>query len=356
MMINFASCYSVVETLDLSFNSVVRACDIPVIAAEAPSIRRLVLIGCPAVKEDELFELLREGRKELHSLEGILHPALLTVTKPDSYPSAFTYIAKRNSGELSCASIPLFTPAQIVQALCDLIPWKAQPGTIGPKPGGIVDASEFIERGLPMIGACALHSGVRSPGSSIGQRPVVSVPLLSPIVPRGEKELWVFYFEFESRGALSVQDLWNLGFLTRAEPDKGNDKKAYWERALSNGWAFMRLTARAASPESCAASADAKADGSTAEKTSHGGVKPLTEEYVAKVYDLDGFLGCMERDGRPMPDEDAVRALRERLGSSNPQTGAKWVPFLNKLKLGQIELKGRNVFGLGDRYGSSFPV
>ena len=77
----------------------------------------------------------------------------------------------------------------------------------------------------------------------------------------------------------------------------------------------------------------------TDDNRSPWGITPLSHEYVSKVCDLDGFLGFMEREGRPMPSRDAVRVLRERLNSTNPQTGAKWIPFLNKLKLEQIELQ-----------------
>ena len=45
------------------------------------------------------------------------------------------------------------------------------------------------------------------------------------------------------------------------------------------------------------------------------------DEYTVKVYDLDGFLGCMERECRPMPNDDIVRALRERLSSNGRETG-----------------------------------
>ena len=67
---------------------------------------------------------------------------------------------------------------------------------------------------------------------------------------------------------------------------------------------------------------------------------PLKDEYVAKVYDLDGFLGCMEREGRPMPSDEAVRELRERLNSKNHETNEKWVLFLSRLKLEEIEPRG----------------
>ena len=70
---------------------------------------------------------------------------------------------------------------------------------------------------------------------------------------------------------------------------------------------------------------------------------PLADEHVAKVCDLDGFLASMEREDRPM---EAVRDLRERLSSTNPETGAKWVPFLSQLKLEHIERKGDERMGV----------
>ena len=162
---------------------------------------------------------------------------------------------------------------------------------------------------------------------SHSQRPVVSLPLLSSMVPHGESEIWVFYFELMHSMGLDhlfhkYEDQDKLGSFTRA--DQGENTRFYGN-GTSNGWAFLRLTAR-----------------QTARQTQTEGCEdpseptPLENKYVVRVYDLDGFLECMEKEGRPMPNIDTVRVLRERFTSTNPRTGQKWLTFLPKLKLEDI--------------------
>ena len=296
-----------VETLDLSFNALLSTEDIPAIVAAAPSVRRLVLMGCAAVKQEEVFELLREHRNQLRTLDSILHPTLLTVRKPDSHPYSFTYVARYRYGRIACTSVPLFTPAQIVQALLDLNLWRMHFET--PR-STCSEASKHltksIERGLCMIGASAFQGAPRPASVLFGRRSVISVPFSSNSVPRGQKDLWLFYDGFLTRNPPP-----DLGSLTRMEDGY-------------RGWAFLRLTALTNTKED-------EDLGRARERT------PLTDEYTATVYDLDGFLWRMEKEGRPMPSNDAVRKLREQLNATNPKTNEKWVTFLNQMKLEQVE-------------------
>ena len=295
-------CSLEVETLDLSYNTLIRARDLPAIVAAVPRLRRLVLMGCTRVKRVRLFPLLRERRKEFNHLEGIYHRGLLTLEKPANYSSAFTYCAKRQTGHLICASIPLFTPGQVVQALSDVIPWQpgAESFTDGPP-----DLSDSIDYALPLVAVCAFQGGARAAGVPFGERAVVTVPGLSMHVPRGEKELWAFYLCLEDHGMTTMGRF--MSIMAPREPV-----------TPQHGWAFLRLTAR------------------EGEKPQEG-VVPLEEEYNCEVYDLDGFLAQMEREGRPMPYEDVVRTLRGKLDTVDPETGNKRVEFLSTLELGKVE-------------------
>ena len=103
------------KVLDLSHNTVLVASDIPaIVAAAGPTLRRLVLMDCPVIEGPSLLSLIGERPQELKCLEGILHPALLTLEKPDPYPSSFTFVNVKSTGTWVCTSIALFTPAQVV--------------------------------------------------------------------------------------------------------------------------------------------------------------------------------------------------------------------------------------------------
>ena len=108
--------------LDASFNSILATDDIPKVLKVAPTLRRLVIMGCPSVSDAHILALVQNEPSRFKSLEGILHPAFLTIEKPDPYPTAFTFVNVRDTGNLACASMSFFTPAQVVQALIDVLP------------------------------------------------------------------------------------------------------------------------------------------------------------------------------------------------------------------------------------------
>ena len=291
-----SSCGDTVKTLDFSYNSHITADTLPSIVTAAPSVRRLILMNCPAIKSSRLLALVRNQPGQLKSLEGILHPALLTMEKPDPYPAAFTFVNFRPSGNLACVSLPLFTPAQIIQGIADAVPWRFQFQRWEDDPRAPADHA------LPMVGCSAFHSGVREPGESFGARPVVSVPFLTPKVPRDATSLWIFFLRYSKPGRST--------------------------HGLKNGWAFLHLTHRSATPRK-APIGDAK----------RAKPVPLHKAYSAKVHDLDGFLEAMQREGRPMPSEDAVRHLRMLLSANGPGAETHICPFIANLQLSELEMQ-----------------
>lgn len=87
-----------------------------------------------AIDGQELLGLLRKQPSLFRTIEAIIHPVFLTIEKPSEYPIAFTYIcanaASFDESNASGASIPLFTPTQVLQALCRLLPpaWNSVDG------------------------------------------------------------------------------------------------------------------------------------------------------------------------------------------------------------------------------------
>lgn len=100
--------------LDASFNCVLVADDVPSLVDAASTLQRLVVIRCPSIVDVHILTLVEHEPSCFKSLEGILHPAFLTTEKPDPYPTTFTFVNVLDNNDLACASMPFFTPAQIV--------------------------------------------------------------------------------------------------------------------------------------------------------------------------------------------------------------------------------------------------
>ena len=199
---------------------------------------------------------------------------------------------------------------------------------------------------LPLVGASAFQGSARTPGVPFSGRTVTSVPFLTLKVPRGEKELWAVYFRFAD-GYASVMAAMR------------QESRMDTPRIICGGWAFLHLMARedrtpppAKEEPTPVPAAEEPPDGRKKIRKSvlNRGPGPLEKEYTCEVYDLDGFLAQMEREGRPMPHEDVVRGLREQLNVTDPETGEKRVPFLDSLEVAQIE--SRDFFPV--RYGDEF--
>ena len=305
-------CGDAVKALDLSYNALITANDIPTLVSAAPSMRLLALMNCPAVEGSRLLALPRDQSHQLTSLESILHPALLTLKKPLAFPAAFAFanvaaVMSMWYGPLTCASVPLLTPAQVVQALTDALPWRGVDLSDQRAHAGLAMAQHT----LPYVGCAALHAGARAPGTSHRPRTVASVPLLAPGHPRGAQALWAFVLRFS------------------LEP-------MFARMGSKNGWAFVRLTRHADAPAPVEGPPD---DGDALHKLFFPGRfvgPPLSEQYTAEVCDLDGFLVRMAREGRPMPADDAVRELKELLAARYPETDTLLCPFADDLQLSDL--------------------
>ena len=270
-------------SVDLSDNTVIVADDIIDIVAAAPSVRRIVLMGCPSVDGARLLELVRCQPTRFRTVEGILHPAFCSLEKPGAYPSAFSCASSRVSYSVStsCVSIPFFTAAQVVQAITDVIPWQD-----GLKSDRMRDASYHAQE----VAFAAFHSGTRQHGQSRRERTVMTVPLESSwLPPLRSKSLWTFIWKMSENN------------------DRRNAEAHKW-------WGFVHITRR--EPQ--------ETDGDPVEMT---------------IYDLQGFLQCMAQEGRPMPSDEAVAKLEKILYLKDEDTGEYCCPLMKQEHLSEIKLE-----------------
>lgn len=285
-----------VHSLDVSSNPCLRTAEVVEIVSAVPSLRRLVAMECPSIVDAELRQAVIAHPSCFKALEGILHPAFMTIESPATGPVAFIFRSTACSGSAEVRSVwvPFFTPAQAVQAITDTIPW-----VWGPKGWPV-----HIDWRIAYVAHAAMTSGLRRPGQEWGSHEVVTVPTITEppftddwhgprMVPVdvAQKEVWTFY---------CVRPVY--AFVRQSSAD-------------GPGWGFVRYT---------------RQDNPTPqppEERSVAETSPLSA-YKGKVYDLEGYLECMAREGRPMPTSDAVSTLQDILFAIDPETGAVFCPMM----------------------------
>ncbi|KAI0751221.1 hypothetical protein C8Q80DRAFT_1156099 [Daedaleopsis nitida] len=276
-----------VESLNLSSDPLVVADDVLDIIATAPTLRRLNLMDCREVSGERLVELVMTQPARFRTVEGILHPAILTINKPDPYPCAFTYSTMENR-QIACIALPFFSAAQVVQGAIYVIPWR----------DGMTTDVMMMSMGLSLLGWAAFHSSTRKHGQMIGERTVVSVPKSTPLVPRMQTEMWMFVF--------------HLPYFCMSP-------------STESKWGFVHYTSEQGD----------KADGR---------VKDPKLGYWAKLYDLQGFLDCMKREGRPVPSDEAVQTLQGLLSEKDSKTGQCYCRFMEPEDVTEIEPPSAQIY------------
>ncbi|TFK85060.1 hypothetical protein K466DRAFT_588397 [Polyporus arcularius HHB13444] len=153
----------------------------------------------------------------------------------------------------------------------------------------------------------------REPGQTVNERTIMSVPHQTPRIPRGQKELWTF-----------VRNL---------------PQYTHWHDGDKRGWGFVRYR----SGDRSAGTMDVT--GSAVEEGHH----PILG--VGTVYNLEGFLKCMEEEGRPTPSDEAVEKLEKILYMKDERTGEYFCPLMKPEALSELDPDMCPPLRYSSRYG-----
>lgn len=110
-------------TLNLSRNHVVTTAAVEKILAMLPSLRRMLLLGCPSVSTEDLGALLDAKPHLFYKLETLIHPLLTAPAKEAIWHPIITFVAPVGGIYYSGyegVSLPFFSPAAVVQGMDDL--------------------------------------------------------------------------------------------------------------------------------------------------------------------------------------------------------------------------------------------
>ncbi|KAH9889310.1 hypothetical protein C8Q73DRAFT_667827 [Cubamyces lactineus] len=349
-VIHLANRFPDIEALSLSWNFALVEADILHIISELPSLRRLHVMH---FEGPDVQELVMRNPERFYQLESLLCPLFLVCPGaecprphvPVSF--AFMYLTRTMSDPPPWVSLPFCTPAQIVQALIDILPLAFREHDYGESVRLWKDDASFMSRvragpnefampsnGFPfyMTANMLIHAtfscAARKPGELWSERWIVSMPLQDMInLPQNQGEIsgtWTFCFDWDHRRK------------GRSDPGRNCWGFVYYE-VLNNSPGFIERTGAPEDGPSCTSfgSVDLPESADPSVKTAMFGWEILPD---AKVYDLRGFLRCMADEGRPVPDEVAVRELERILDTRDPVSGELVCPLLGQDEVPDMQL------------------
>ncbi|KAI0363049.1 hypothetical protein BV20DRAFT_1058377 [Pilatotrama ljubarskyi] len=265
--------YPGVEALSLSYNHHIRADDIPIILAAAPSLKRLHMMGF-------------------------------------YFPAAFAFrqLTRASAGPGPTISMPFFTPERVVRALNEILPLALQEHRFG-------ETLKLFTSGgriLPDFEPWSPTPPSLSPDTAWSERPVVSLPLQYGSYSRGQCGTWVFLFDWDH--------------TRHRYRDVGKNAYAFvhYQRVLRDeliltcGCPEMQDVRGALLAEQ--ATRTCRADRPRGEpggcRHAPSTTRPVLEtvppgmyHFAGEAYDLRGFLRCMADEGRPLPSPASVALL-----------------------------------------------
>ncbi|KAI0664043.1 hypothetical protein C8Q70DRAFT_215518 [Cubamyces menziesii] len=348
-----ASRFPNIEALSLSWNFALEERDILRIISDLPSLRRLHVMH---FEGPDVQELVTENPEPFYQLESLLCPLFLVCPGaecprphvPVSF--AFMYLTRTMSHPPPWVSLPFCTPAQIVQALIDILPLAFCEHDYGESVRLWKDDASFMSRvragpneftmpsnGFPfymtanMLIHATLSCAARKPGEPWSERRIVSMPMQDMLnLPQSRGEIlgtWAFCFDWDHRRK------------GRRDPGKNCWGFVRYE-VLNNRSGFVEQRDPESEPgdgPACVSfgSVDLPESADPGVKMAMFGWQILPG---AKVYDLRSFLRCMADEGRPLPDENAVMELERILGTRDPVTGELVCPLLGQDEVPDMQL------------------
>ncbi|KAJ3559036.1 hypothetical protein NM688_g580 [Phlebia brevispora] len=277
-VVQVASSFSGLSSLNLSRNPRITATVVEGLVSNLPRLKRLVLMNCPSVQNEDINALISSQPKLFFKLEALMHPAFLTPDNAALWTPNFTAFTVHEVYQ--GVSLPLFTPSGIMRGLADFLEAALE-----------CDPYEIDNSGGFGI-AAALTAAYRDDGKLWSERSVVAIPGLQfRQVAFDGTTPWMFLFA-----------------LSRDEYPRDSEPKG-WARAPNkrkNGRSDVEHTKEDSSKVEAER---AKVEGSEG-KPAHQADKPKPSMNV-EVHDVRGFVRLTQEEGRPSVPEELVVRVEE---------------------------------------------
>ncbi|KAI0733431.1 hypothetical protein C8Q72DRAFT_936181 [Fomitopsis betulina] len=314
-----------VAVLNLCFNERIAASSIPKVLAVAPSVRRLVIIGCVSIEETELSDMLWTKPELFFQLEALIHPSLMRLKEPLTQPITFTVACSSGDNMWqgrfgSC--LPIFTPMSVVQSLIDFTDFYAR----------------LPRHGFEFDGCMAIHASftvTRKVDERFDRRSFIAVPYfpevpMLPGHPGRPPPRWTCIFRYDTDESGSSM---HYAFLKYSHGSSASEAST---RSFSSE--TLHEEPGATKEEDCESTGKGQYDtmsnnaigdkdmDATGDKGFIAGVKKpdtnmtseLTHNSLAlEAFDLHDFIVNLMAEGQPPISEDLVAKLSQSVLSEN---------------------------------------
>ncbi|THU76843.1 hypothetical protein K435DRAFT_974256 [Dendrothele bispora CBS 962.96] len=296
-----------IRSLKLSGNQNISTATVVKALEAFPQLLRLVLLNT-SITDDRLLELISTSPNLFFNLHDLVHPAFLVgiddsvlysngpvkweTTLHPVYRHGLTFVSLSDCHEICTASVPFFNPEQLLIKL-------TRPLYMTTHCEDDFFDTAYAESRLGPILALSAGTTVVDPSGrtrALKDGPNAECPLVS--VDGGS--------DWQSRSVVSFPQTGSLDCF------KGV------------GWMFVLNLREFGSVQY----GFVKVDGRVREKSKENG-RLVSESYT--IYDVEGFLGEMEKEGRPVPSEGAVAAFIHALGK--PLSEKDYFPFVRSIGL-----------------------
>jgi hypothetical protein len=309
------------RSLNFSRNPNITVEGVRQVLQKTTSLRRLVLMNCPSITDNELGDLLFDERDLFRHMEVIMHPASLLAPRTQqgedvksTIPAGMAVMLLKSRAtypQIQGGSLPFVNPPRVVQGLTDLlVAARADEMMFGTWYGRVCEV--------------AFSALAREPGKPWSERTVAPLLPMSLDIFMGETEGWVLLMWLERMCNIN-----QWAFVRFREPEvvdvpaaeAEDPKEASAGEAASSGGSNTQVntegpdtaeTALGEAPD--AASANETDRGETAKKEKD--TKKPSVRLTYEVHDLRSFLRTTEQEGYPTVSPEASGRLEELLTES----------------------------------------
>ncbi|EMD40980.1 hypothetical protein CERSUDRAFT_91732 [Gelatoporia subvermispora B] len=264
------------RTIDLSFNPFATVDVVRQLLAGVPTLRRLVVMGCPNVESDVLCTLVRSESTLFRRIEALMHPLFLDPDEPHHFLTGFTFIAS-DVHHVHSASVSLFTPVCIVDGLIRIIEAFLQQKCF----------FFFYEKGC--IAAQAAFSSMVPQDGEWDCRVITSVASRVKNRPCEPSTRWAFAYEYYPTEFPSYED-------------------------HHSRWAFIRLRKESENSR-VDVPVSARHYAATGEIPQPHGAIDTCPPTAFDIFDVRGFIRAMEEEDRELPTEEDIEYLESLLST-----------------------------------------
>ena len=294
-----------------------------------PKLRRLVLLH--TIPDTDILSLLSESPELFYRIDSIIHFAFLRHLGQAVYPAAFSHIITKDSGEVVVASVPYFTPDQLVQGLTDYLSLLRSEDTY--------TVLTSMRNELPLLATYA--SAVREPGRSWSERIVPFIPSKTFDMLE-EREGW--FFAWSAIKSFSKSPSYRYAF---AKINKEAMEEC--QQRIDELRESFKLPSHFDTPQ------NVELDDNSDAKTSFLSVElcakenAIRSEYAGRgfhLFDVNSFFQELVKEGRPPPSPEALTKLLELFAFLEKKdfslclmtlADLKW--FLNKTHIAQARVR-----------------